>query len=84
MKLRTLVFALFAAASHWCVAQTAALYSGPIIDMHLHALHANDLGPPPAFICAPNPSWPTRDAATPGEQYGATFITISLGLFAIL
>ncbi|HYM78444.1 MAG TPA: amidohydrolase family protein [Candidatus Dormibacteraeota bacterium] len=41
--------------------------------MHLHALHANDLGPPPVFICAPNPLWPTRDPKTPGEEYGATF-----------
>src|SRR5512146_182528 len=75
MKMRALVFVLFsAAASHWCAAQEAAPYHGPIIDMHLHALHADDLGPPPAFICAPNPSWPTRDAKTPGEEYGATFV----------
>lgn len=75
MTMRALVLILFSsAASNWCAAQTAAPYSGPIIDMHLHALHANDLGPPPTFICAPNPSWPTRDSKTPGEQYGATFV----------
>lgn len=75
MKMRALVLVLLSsAASHWCAAQTAAPYSGPIIDMHLHALHANDLGAPPTFICAPNPSWPTRDSKTPGEQYGATFV----------
>ena len=52
MKMRALVFVLLsAAASLWCVAQTGGSYSGPIIDMHLHALHADDLGPPPDFIC---------------------------------
>lgn len=33
----------------------------PIIDMHLHAKHAGELGPPPLYICAPFPVWPVRD-----------------------
>jgi uncharacterized protein len=57
-----------------CSAQTAQSGNEPIIDMHLHALHADELGPPPQFICAPNPLWPTRDPKTPGEEYGATFM----------
>lgn len=56
-----------------CSAQTVQTASEPIIDMHLHALHANELGSPPQFICAPNPMWPTRDPKVPGEEYGATF-----------
>jgi uncharacterized protein len=33
----------------------------PIIDMHLHALGANDQGPPPVAVCAPFPSFPAWD-----------------------
>ncbi len=74
MSMRMLALALISAAAPcWCAAQIANPRSEPIIDMHLHALHANDLGPPPVFICAPNPLWPTRDPKTPGEEYGATF-----------
>jgi len=74
MNVRRLVFALMAAAApYWCLAQTARPDHEPIIDMHLHALHADELGPPPQFICAPNPLWPTRDAKTPGEKYGEAF-----------
>ncbi len=74
MSMRMLVLALISAAAPcWGAAQIANPRSEPIIDMHLHALHASDLGPPPVFICAPNPLWPTRDPKTPGEEYGATF-----------
>lgn len=73
MRSSSLAFIL-AAVPFGCAAQAVHSHSQPIIDMHLHALHANDLGPPPVFICAPNPSWPTRDAKTPGEQYGGTFV----------
>lgn len=41
----------------------------PIIDMHLHALHANDLGPPPLSLCAPFPIWPVKDAKEDGDTY---------------
>ena len=54
--------------------QAAHPASEPIIDMHLHALHADELGPPPVFICAPNPLWPVRDTTMSGEDYGATFV----------
>ncbi|HKR26604.1 MAG TPA: amidohydrolase family protein [Terriglobales bacterium] len=62
-----------ALAAYCCSAQVSQSGNEPIIDMHLHALHANELGPPPRFICAPNPLWPTRDPKTPGEEYGTTF-----------
>jgi uncharacterized protein len=41
-------------------AQTA-----PIIDMHLHALGANDQGPAPVAICAPFPTFPAWDQRQP-------------------
>jgi len=71
--MRKLVPILLSALPFWCSAQNAHTGSEPIIDMHLHALHADDLGPPPQFICAPNLLWPTRDPNTSGEEYGATF-----------
>ncbi len=43
----------------------------PIIDMHLHAMHANDLGPPPLFICAPFPVWPLKDPQEDVKSYFA-------------
>jgi uncharacterized protein len=45
--------------------------SEPIIDMHLHALHANDLGPPPLSLCAPFLVWPVKDAKEDGDAYYA-------------
>ena len=36
--------------------------TGPVIDMHLHAKHANELGPPPLYLCAPFSFWPVKDA----------------------
>jgi hypothetical protein len=41
--------------------QTAAQTPEPIIDMHLHALHGDELGPPPLFLCAPFLEWPLKD-----------------------
>jgi uncharacterized protein len=69
----TAVIAFAVLDASTCYAQTAKKGGEPIIDMHLHALHADDLGPPPQFISAPNPLWPTRDPKTPGGEYGATF-----------
>jgi hypothetical protein len=43
----------------------------PIIDMHLHALAADDQGPPPVAICTPINPFPAWD---PAESYGATFM----------
>ena len=38
-----------------------AQQSLPIIDVHLHASHANSAGPPPSAICAPYDRWPSWD-----------------------
>ena len=46
----------------------------PIIDMHLHASHANSQGPPPIFICAPVSIWPAWDPKTGGEAYGVSLM----------
>ena len=43
----------------------------PIIDMHLHAMHANDLGPPPLFLCAPFSMWPFKDPQEDAQGYFA-------------
>lgn len=48
--------------------------SEPVIDMHLHADHADSQGPPPIFICAPFSLWPTRDPKTGGDAYGMSFV----------
>lgn len=45
----------------------------PIIDMHLHAVAADDQGPPPVGICSPLNRFPTWD---PAQPYGATFTTM--------
>ena len=49
------------------VAQTPA----PVLDMHLHALAADDQGPPPLAMCTPIAEFPAWDPATP---YGQTFM----------
>lgn len=41
----------------------------PIIDMHLHAFRAGQLGPPGQVMCAPYDHWPARDPRQPIEQY---------------
>ena len=43
----------------------------PILDMHLHALGANDQGPAPIPVCAPLDRFPAWDQRTP---YGAVFM----------
>lgn len=43
----------------------------PIIDMHLHAVPADDQGPPPLSIGLPFRDWSAND---PKNDYGATFI----------
>lgn len=47
------------------------LTSLPIIDMHLHAMGANDQGPAPLAMCTPIRPMPAWDPRTP---YGQTFI----------
>ncbi len=51
------VWTLFAVSS---LAQNAP---APIIDMHLHALHATDQGPPPVSLCSPPTGYPPADPA---------------------
>jgi predicted TIM-barrel fold metal-dependent hydrolase len=43
----------------------------PVIDMHLHAMAADDQGPPPVGICTPIDPFPAWD---PDEPYGAVFM----------
>lgn len=46
----------------------------PVIDMHLHALHATSQGPPPVIICAPYDDIPLRDPRWSSDRYfGKTF-----------
>lgn len=45
----------------------------PIIDMHLHALHADGQGPPPVSICAPFPVIPERDPRWSKEAFATAF-----------
>ena len=54
-------------------AQDTARYNGPIIDMHMHALAADQQGPPPLAMCTPIPEFPAWDPAKP---YGATFMAM--------
>ena len=55
-------------------AAAAAVQPLPIIDMHFHALAANDQGPPPSTVCAPYESWPIRDPAKPIDDYLKAFL----------
>ena len=43
----------------------------PIIDMHLHAIAADEEGPPPVAICSPIDPFPTWD---PAQPYSTTFM----------
>lgn len=61
-NLLAVIGALFGAAG-------AAALPPPIIDMHLHALHADDQGPPPVVICAPYDQMPVRDSRATAEEY---------------
>lgn len=45
----------------------------PVIDMHLHALAADHLGPPPLAMCTPIDPFPAWD---PAQPYGATFMAM--------
>ncbi|HEY0438093.1 MAG TPA: amidohydrolase family protein [Phenylobacterium sp.] len=71
MKFAALAAAVFAP----CVALAAPL---PILDMHLHALHAEDQGPPPVSICAPYPMMPTRDTRRTADQFADEFFKKAL------
>lgn len=43
----------------------------PVIDMHLHAMHGDEPGPPPLFLCAPFLEWPLKDPREAVQSYYA-------------
>jgi uncharacterized protein len=43
----------------------------PIIDMHLHAKRADELGPSPLYLCAPFLTWPVKDPHEDAQTYFA-------------
>ena len=54
-------FVLAIAAFPLLVEPASAQNTEPIIDMHLHAKRADELGPPPLYLCAPFSVWPVKD-----------------------
>ena len=57
------------AALFLAMATRAVGASPAIIDMHLHALAADDQGPPPVVICAPYDTIPIRDVGKGAPPY---------------
>lgn len=55
-------------------APAAAQDPPPILDVHLHALAADDQGPPPLGMCTPIDPFPAWDPAD--GPYGATFMAM--------
>jgi uncharacterized protein len=52
--------------------RSAAQPREPIIDMHMHALPADEQGPPPLAMCTPFSAFPAWDPSTPySEQFMA-------------
>jgi hypothetical protein len=43
----------------------------PIIDVHMHAVAADDQGPPPVAMCTPIAEFPAWD---PAQPYGRAFM----------
>jgi uncharacterized protein len=72
-------FALPAFATMLLLTTPAWSEPEPIIDMHLHAMHADDQGPPPVAICAPygnaklGTGWPLRDPKISGAEFADAF-----------
>ena len=67
-----LLFAGLSLATPVSGQEDTARYEGPIIDMHVHALPADAMGPPPVAICVPFERWPTWQQRQPyGAQWGA-------------
>jgi uncharacterized protein len=54
--------------------QAQAQQRPPILDMHVHALAANDQGPPPVGLCSPSDQFSAWDPAMP---YIATMMKLS-------
>lgn len=67
MKTNAFMFALLLGPM-----QAYAQQQLPIIDMHLHARHADYMGPTPPPMCAPFAVMPRWDPSQPGES-GLTF-----------
>lgn len=57
----------------WPMASAVAQDRPPVFDVHLHALAADQQGPPPLGMCTPIPEFPAWDPATP---YGQTFMAM--------
>lgn len=51
-----------------CLAEEASRSCGPILDMHLHARHADYMGPEPPPMCTPFKVMPRWDPGQPIEQ----------------
>lgn len=55
-----------------CVLATTIMHAQrpdqPIIDMHLHALPANFMGPAPLAFCLPTRQWPVKEAGVPYSE----------------
>jgi predicted TIM-barrel fold metal-dependent hydrolase len=60
-----------------CLAAVAFAEPPAIIDMHLHALSADDQGPPPVVICAPYDAMPIRSPGATAEEYQQSFLKTS-------
>ena len=71
MRILGIVATLVIFGSSALVAQSR---NEPVIDMHLHAAHADSQGPPPILVCAPFSIWPAWDPQTGGEAYGMSFL----------
>jgi len=64
------LFVLFLAMLASPIAQTVeAQAADPVIDMHLHAKRADELGPPPLYLCAPFTIWPLKDSQENPQAY---------------
>jgi predicted TIM-barrel fold metal-dependent hydrolase len=59
---------VFSALTWLSIPSTQPAAPPPIIDVHLHAQAANEMGPPPLGICAPSTEMPSWDPSTPFVQ----------------
>jgi predicted TIM-barrel fold metal-dependent hydrolase len=70
--MKLLLVAALTAASLAGPTSAAAKDREPIIDMHMHALAADEQGPPPLAMCTPIPAFDAWDQRRPyGEQFMA-------------
>jgi hypothetical protein len=74
MKLRVATCSLLAAAALLAPDVSGQRAPEPIIDMHMHALAADEQGPPPLGMCTPFPEYFAWDPRTPyPDQFLAKF-----------